>query len=176
MQHGEIVQYPVAAATTIYAGTIICLDASGNAKPAANTAGLRVIGRAEDDVDNSAGAAGDLKVNIRREIFRWNNSATNVLAAADKGKLCYVEDDNTVGSTGTNKVIAGRVHDVDTDGVWVDVREHASRVPGAVTLTSTDGTAAAASASLANLAAEAEKIGDDVRAIHAALVVLGILK
>jgi len=36
-------------------------------------------------------------------------------------------------------------------------------------LTSTNGTAAAASASLANLAAEAEKIGDDVRAIAAAL-------
>lgn len=36
-------------------------------------------------------------------------------------------------------------------------------------LTSTDGTAAGASASLANLAAEAEKIGDDVRAIAAAL-------
>lgn len=37
----------------------------------------------------------------------------------------------------------------------------------AVTLTSTNGTAAGASASLANLAAEAEKIGDDVRALHA---------
>lgn len=36
-------------------------------------------------------------------------------------------------------------------------------------LTSTDGTAAGASASLPNLAAEAEKIGDDVRAIAAAL-------
>lgn len=44
-----------------------------------------------------------------------------------------------------------------------------------VTLTSTNGTAAAASGSLANLAAEAEKIGDDVRAIHAALVTAGLL-
>lgn len=38
----------------------------------------------------------------------------------------------------------------------------------AVTLTSTNGTAAAASANLSGLAAEAEKIGDDVRALHAA--------
>ncbi|MFA6289934.1 MAG: hypothetical protein WC661_21330 [Opitutaceae bacterium] len=42
----------------------------------------------------------------------------------------------------------------------------AAAIPGA--LTSTNGTAAAAAADLAALAAEAEKIGDDVRAIHAA--------
>lgn len=42
----------------------------------------------------------------------------------------------------------------------------AAAIPGA--LTSTDGTAAAAAADLAALAAEAEKIGDDVRAVHAA--------
>lgn len=45
----------------------------------------------------------------------------------------------------------------------------------AVTLTSTNGTAAAASADIAALAAEAEKIGDDVRAMHAALVTAGYL-
>lgn len=44
----------------------------------------------------------------------------------------------------------------------------AAAIPGA--LTSTNGTAAAAAADLAALAAEAEKIGDDVRAIHAAVL------
>lgn len=43
-------------------------------------------------------------------------------------------------------------------------------------LTSTDGVAAAASANLANLAAEAEKIGDDVRAIAAALATPALVK
>jgi hypothetical protein len=42
--------------------------------------------------------------------------------------------------------------------------------------TSTNGTAAAASASLANLAAEAEKIGDDVRALGAALATPALVK
>jgi len=46
--------------------------------------------------------------------------------------------------------------------------------PVAVVLTSTNGTAAAA-ADLAALKAEAEKIGDDVRAIHAALANLGLV-
>lgn len=50
-----------------------------------------------------------------------------------------------------------------------------STAQASVVLTSTNGTAGAASASLANLAAEAEKIGDDVRAIHAALVSAGII-
>lgn len=49
------------------------------------------------------------------------------------------------------------------------------KIGAAVTLTSTNGTAAAASADLAALAAEAEKIGDDVRAIHAALLTAGFL-
>jgi len=43
-------------------------------------------------------------------------------------------------------------------------------------LTSSNGTAAAASANLANLAAEAEKIGDDVRAIGAALATPALVK
>ena len=42
--------------------------------------------------------------------------------------------------------------------------------------TSTDGTAAAASASLANLAAEAEKIGDDVRKLGTALATPALVK
>lgn len=46
--------------------------------------------------------------------------------------------------------------------------------PIAVVLTSTNGTAAGA-ADLAALKTEAEKIGDDVRAIHAALVAAGLM-
>lgn len=65
---------------------------------------------------------------------------------------------------GTNKTLA------DADGDPVEVATHAPRKLIVIAaLTSTNGTAAAASANLAGLAAEAEKIGDDVRAIAAAL-------
>lgn len=50
-----------------------------------------------------------------------------------------------------------------------------SKVATVVALTSTDGVAAAASGNLSGLAAEAEKIGDDVRAIHAVLVAAGLI-
>lgn len=56
----------------------------------------------------------------------------------------------------------------DNDPIEVAVQKPRKLIVIAA-LTSTNGTAAAASASLANLAAEAEKIGDDVRAIAAAL-------
>lgn len=174
-RQGKVTAYPLAAATIIYAGTLVALDSSGNAVPASDTAGLRVVGLAQETIDNSAGIAGALKIATKVGVFQLNNSAGDALDANDKGKICYVEDDNTVCEAGaTHKVKAGRVLDVGTDGVWVDL-DFASVVPVAVTLGSTNGTAGAA-ADLAALKAEAELIGDDVRAIHAALVTQGILK
>jgi hypothetical protein len=172
---GVVTAYPLAAATKIYAGTLVALDASGDALPAADTAGLRVVGLAQQTIDNSAGLAGALKIAVKKGVFQLNNSAGDAVDANDKGKLCYVEDDNTVSETGgVNKVKAGRVLEVGSDGVWVDT-DFASVVPVTVALGSTDGTAAAA-ADLAALKAESELIGDDVRAIHAALVAQAILK
>lgn len=168
---GNIVQLPVAASVTIFAGALVALDSAGNAKPAADAAGLRVIGRAEHNADNSAGSAGDLTINVKRGVFRYANSESAAVDADDKGKICYVEDDGTVAETSTNKCKAGRVFDVDDDGVWVDTREahEATAVITALAaLTSTNGTFAAA-ADLAAAKVEGEKVGDDVRAVHATL-------
>ena len=172
---GRVWSYPVAAATIIYAGTMVVLDSSGNAKPAADTAGLRVIGMARADVDNSAGSAGDLDVEVSRtDVAHFTNSSTAAVDADDKGKLCYVEDDSTVAETSTHKVQAGIVEDVDSDGVWVRFRE-SPVVPTAITDGTTNG-AAAAAADLAALKAETELIGDLARDILAALVTAGIAK
>lgn len=184
---GTVVNVPLAADAVIYQGTLVCLDSSGNAVPAADTAALRVIGVAQADADNTDGDAGDVTLNVKRGVFGFANSGDAAVDADDKGKLCVVEDDSTVAETSTNKIPAGRVVDVDDDYVWVDVAEGPARVPTVITalaaltstnstagaavpgaLTSTNGVAGAASADLAALAAEAEKIGDDVRAVHAA--------
>ncbi len=165
---GTFVYLPLAAATLIYAGTLVARDAAGRAVPASDTAGLRVVGRAAQTVDNSTGSAGDLSINIEPGVFKYANSATNAVDADDVGKLAVVEDDNTVAETSTSKVAAGRVVEVASDGVWIDTRYAYFGLRTAPALTSTDGTAAAA-ADLNALKAEAEKIGDDVRAIHSAL-------
>ena len=44
---GRVQNYPVEANTTIYLGSMVALNANGNAVPAASTAGLRIVGRAE---------------------------------------------------------------------------------------------------------------------------------
>lgn len=159
--------YPLAAATVIFLGTMVALNAAGNAVPASDTAALRVVGLAEATVDNTAGAAGDLTIDVKRGTFKLENSAAQPLVAASKEKLCFVEDDQIVALTSTNLIVAGRVVEIDPDlGVWVEIGFPVAKHGFA--LTSTNGTAAAA-ADDAALKAEAEKIGDDVRALHAAI-------
>ncbi|HLP01678.1 MAG TPA: hypothetical protein VK163_06605 [Opitutaceae bacterium] len=157
---GNFLGLIVAAATTIYLGILVARDAAGKAVPASDTPGLRVMGRAEH------GATAAEVVQVKRGIFRYNNSATNALTAASVGKLCVVEDDNTVASTSTNKIVAGRVVEVDSDGVWVDTAD----IPiSALPADTTTNGAAAGAADLAALKTESEAAGDTLRATIAAL-------
>lgn len=119
---GSGVYLPLAAATIIYQGTQVCVNSSGYAVSGADTAGLRAVGRAAETVDNTDGSAGDLSINVDVGVFRFDNSATAAVDADDIGKVCYVEDNQTVAETSTNLVKAGKVFDVDSDGVWVDTR------------------------------------------------------
>jgi len=116
---------PIAAATTIEYGHIVACDASGNAVPAADTASLTVMGVAvntdPDAIDNSAGAAGDKTVVVKRGPFAFDNSSTSPVTAAQKGGNCYIEDSVTVASAGSNSIVAGKVMMIDTDGVWVNI-------------------------------------------------------
>lgn len=121
---GDIVNLPVAAATALFAGGLGAINAAGDVVPASDTAGLKVIGRIEDDVDNSAGAAADLSVNIKRGVFRFANSPTDTLTKAAVGTAAIVEDDETVGdgTTPANDIKAGLIVAVAADGVWIDTR------------------------------------------------------
>lgn len=119
---GEQENLPVAAAKKIFAGSLVARDSSGNATPGATATTLLGVGRAEEYVDNSAGAAGDKSVNIRKGVYRFANSASgDLIARADIGNDCYIVDDQTVAKTngGSTRSVAGKVFDVDTDGVWV---------------------------------------------------------
>ncbi len=120
---GEVLNLPAAAAV-IYAGTLVAVDGDGYAKHAAATVGLRVIGRAEETVDNSGGSAGDLRINVKRGIFKFVNSSTAAVDADDIGKECYVEDNQTVAEMATGAIRAGIVVGLDDSAasVWVDTR------------------------------------------------------
>lgn len=114
---------PMAAATKIYGGTLVCMNAAGYATKGATSTTLKAIGAAEMTVDNSAGSAGDAVVPYRRDgWFRYDNSgSTDAITLADVGTDCYIVDDSTVAKTsGSNtRSVAGKVRDVDAVGVWI---------------------------------------------------------
>lgn len=169
---GQTTVIPIAATTYLYAGQLVAVNAAGRAVPASDTAGLRVIGRAEKEVDNSADEVGGaLSITVKRGVFRYQNSATHAVAQANVGAIAFVEDDATVATQSTYGVQAGRVIEIDAEGVWIDTRNNV--VPAAITPASTNGTAAGA-VDLAALKTETENIGDDVRSVIAALKAKGI--
>lgn len=121
---GEIQDYGIAAATVLYGGSLICLDAAGYLVPGSVSTTLTAVGRCERRVDNSTGAAGDKTAKARPGTFRFNNSAsTEAIAIADIGKDCFIVDDQTVTKTngGNSRSRAGKVVAVDALGVWVSV-------------------------------------------------------
>lgn len=63
-----------------------------------------------------------VQIKLHREIQAtwWANDGTNPVAAADRGKLCYIKDAETVSILSTGRSIAGMVLDVHaTKGVLV---------------------------------------------------------
>lgn len=118
---GDDFNHPVAAAAIIFAGSILCLNAAGDAVPGSTSTTLVAIGRAEEYVDNSAGAAGDLTVNGRKGVFHFANDGT--IARVDIGGSAYIVDDQTVADNdgAATRSVAGEIVDVDADGVWVKI-------------------------------------------------------
>lgn len=133
--------YPQKASTTIYAGSLVVLDTSLQAKPGVSATGLLVVGRAS--FTQTVGASATLsQIQVEEGIFGYGQNGT-AFDYQDVGKFCYVYDDATVTLDPTGASIAGTVQRVDSDGtVWV-----AMGLPGA-----SDTTAAAAVAT--DLAAE----------------------
>ena len=167
----------MAATTKLYAGILVAVNASGYVVPAADTAGLVVMGRSEKQVDNSAGANGDLLAQIRRGVFLFDNSTTAALDKDDIGKQCFVEDDHTVAETSTNGVKAGRFvgfKDGDETQCWVETPGAQGSLgkysPATTAISTADGSDAATTQALANATkAKVNTLIQDLAALAAAL-------
>lgn len=122
-REGSLVHHPVAAAKKIFAGSLVVLNATGYAEPGSIATTLTAVGRAEAQVDNSAGANAAKTIEVRRGIFRFANAPGDAVTRTEIGKSCYVVDDYSVAKTdGTStRSVAGKVIDVDSDGVWVEI-------------------------------------------------------
>ena len=121
---GELIHCKVAAGVKCYAGGIAVLEA-GYCRPGKDAADLVYVGRFEEQVDNTGGAAGAKTVLVRRgKAFLFKNDVTNAVVQADVGDKCQIVDDQTVarnggGVTAANRSDGGQIIGVDDGGVWV---------------------------------------------------------
>lgn len=114
----------VAGTKKILEGALVCLNATGFATPGAVATTLKADGIARFTADNTAGADGDLVVEVEKGTFRFGNSAAgDLITIADIGGTAYVVDDQTVAKTngGATRSAAGTIVDVDAQGVWVKI-------------------------------------------------------
>ena len=135
---GRIRVVGVEANTTIFLGSMVAINAAGNAVPASATTttanAQKVIGRAEYVVNgipaqnavNNPGSAGAIQIAVRKGVFMYSQDSSITTAAV--GSPCFALDDNNVtaadrasGATVQQYAAAGQVVAIDASGeVWVD--------------------------------------------------------
>jgi len=173
IRNGTKFEHPVAASVKTLIGAIAALDGSHNLVLATDAASRRVVGVFAEEQDNTSGSAGDLRCDVETGCILLANSGTNAVTDAHIGRVCYVEDNETVASTaGTNSVVAGIVAKVETAGVWVHMGAHLGVIsPVTVsTIAAADATNEASAVTLAN------ELKTDFNALHAALKLHGLVK
>ncbi len=117
---------PVAASKKIYKGAFLVF-VGGYVAPASVAAGLKPIGRAAEDADNSSGAAGAITVRVEfmREKTFFPFIASSAFAQTDMGGTAYLDDDQSVTPTATGRSAAGTPYKYETNGsiqtVWVEI-------------------------------------------------------
>lgn len=123
----------VTSGTVIYAGALVAVDTNtGYAVNAADTEGLRVIGVAQAQVDQRIYDS-TKRLLVKRGVFCFANPGSFTTAAV--GDWAYVLDNQSVVpiASATNDILAGRIVEVDTRGVWVNVTE--APIPAPLTIT-----------------------------------------
>lgn len=128
-----VAAYDIASGATIAEGDLVCLDGEGKAVPGADTSGLKCIGIAEKVTDGC--------VAVACGIVRLAHTG---LTRAMRGEPAYVNGSAALANTTTNKVAAGIVVDVDSDGAWIDTRPQAVAAARAATVAAANAAAIAA--------------------------------
>jgi hypothetical protein len=136
---GRIRVLNVEANTTVFLGSMVAINAAGNAVPASATTttvnAQKVIGRGEYVVNgvpaqnavNNPGVAGAVQIAVRKGVFMYSQDAS--ITAASVGSPCFALDDNTLtatdrasGASVQQFAVAGQVVAIDASGeVWVDL-------------------------------------------------------
>ncbi len=118
---GAVFSRGVAANAVIFKGGMVALNATGFLVPFSAATTLKADGVAQQTVTGTA-VNGEVLCEVERGVFRFANStAGDAITRADIGLDCFGVDDDQVAKTngGSTRSIAGRIEDVDAQGVWV---------------------------------------------------------
>lgn len=108
-------EHPVTAATIVADGGLVAVTSDGNALDAKSTVTGHVVGRSDGGADNSAGAAGAVKVKVKRGVFALQLDDTNPPTKAHIGRMVFATAPDTVAFTGTCR--AGILIGFDPNGL-----------------------------------------------------------
>lgn len=103
--------FPLAAATTIPAGALVCTNAAGAAVNAADVAALKVQGRA---AHSASTVLGDTIITVQRGRFWYLNDGTVTQAIIGAAAPIRIIDNQTVGNASTNNIFAGYAEELGT--------------------------------------------------------------
>lgn len=129
--------YPMATATTIFAGALVALNAAGYLVNGSTATGLKAVGVLGDQPFEvpatsivNAGANGAKLAEVLQNVeAKYHNSSSDPLTIADVTGPCYITDNQTVCKTASGKSLAGTVMAIDPDGgIWVLIGQTVSGV------------------------------------------------
>lgn len=103
---------PLKAGSVIPAGVMVCVDATGLAVNASDTAGLSIVGRS---AHAASYAAGDRFIVVERGVFYFGNDGTINVTHANTGVLAMILDNQTLtlAATAVNDIGVGYIESVD---------------------------------------------------------------
>lgn len=114
---GDELSFPAAAATLFYGGTQVAVTAAGVAVKPDHASAVACVGWCKERVDNSAGAQGDLQVQVSKEPILITLAGAD---ASNTNATVYAADDDTYQLTNAGGELAcGTIFAVDADGVWL---------------------------------------------------------
>jgi hypothetical protein len=108
-------QWFVENAAQLYPGCGVACMPDGGLAPADTAGALFTVGRAAQSVLGTGSSGPNCQVD--QGIFRWQ-AGTNAPTVANRGQICYWQDDQTVTMT-PGTLPAGTVEGADSLGVWV---------------------------------------------------------
>lgn len=107
----------VAGGVKIFKGALIARDRLGFIRPAAEVVGWKVIGIAQEQVDNTAGANGAIEVRYLTAVsVRLQNDATSPVTQLQLHAAVYAKDDQTVQAFSMSGLVAGIAESIELDG------------------------------------------------------------